>query len=105
VLTYDELARAAFDNDVHAKEHGVDAVCSIVGVDRESVTRYAEQRALRVVIAQRGAEEAARLSRQAFDKQFSTEELSDEEATLMPLLMSMSIDGVVAALRAHRNSA
>lgn len=102
MLDYNDLAQAAFDNDARSDEgvalHDIferDLNISLLGI-----RRAAQQRALRMVIMQRGPREAQRVREQAYMRQFSIEKLSGQEKAMADVLTAMWIDAAATTARA-----
>lgn len=94
-LTIDDLGVASRDNDSQAENEGLEAVLSELGIGKTGVLYVAEQRALRVILINRGL---------PFDfKKMSAVRLTRMERGLSTLLESVWIDGFTTGIRAQRN--
>lgn len=103
MIGYNDFARAAFDNDSRADEgHFLAEVFNSLGTSESDVRRAAEQRALRLVIIERGPEEQQRLADQAYARQITTETLTEEEHAKFVRYSTMWIDGCAVTLKAVR---
>lgn len=105
MIGYEDMARAAFDNDSQAAEVPFEEIVSKLGVNVEDLRGIANQRALRAVIQMRSTEEAERLVRQAYSGTFSVEKLTEEEQELLNMYAAIWIDGMMMGVRAQREEA
>lgn len=98
-ITYNQLARAAADNDYAATRLGdLPSVIRDLRLNADDTIRAADQRALRVVLIERGDSEEIR--RAALAGEFTQHELTPEEARLEQKLTLMWLDGACTAARA-----
>jgi len=108
VITRQDLARAAWDNDAVADEspgQGIPNVAHKVNTTAGAVVYVAQQRALRMVISSRGPEEAKRISDQAYANEISIEDLSEEEVERAVAYQAVWIDACFTGMRAMQSDA
>lgn len=105
MIEYEELGKAAFDNDARANEgHGIASILSSLGFHAADAVKAAEQRALRMVLAARGPHEIERMREQAYAGRYSTEELSEEEQAQLEMFKAVWIDGLAVSAQATRTA-
>lgn len=98
-ITYNQLARAAADNDYAATRLGdLPSVVRDLRFNSDDTIRAAGQRALRVLMIERGESEEVR--RMALAGEWGNVELNQQEVRLEQLFTLLWLDGVCAAARA-----
>lgn len=103
MITYTQLARAAFDNDAQADEgHGFEDIVRLLDIDLHGVIEAGSQRALRMVLQKRGPEEARRIIDQAYAGTWSVENLDNEEKAQLVQLQAAWVDGALTVTRAMK---
>jgi hypothetical protein len=104
VIGYDDLARAASDNDSRIGEGiEISAVLMSLDFDPADILSAANQRALRSILIQRGPSEINRIKDQIHGKRFVVEQLTESEEKLLILLSSVWIDGLLVTAQAIRS--
>lgn len=101
-IDYTQLARAAADNDFAAERLGdTPSVLRDLRLDSDGIDQIAEQRALRIILIQRGESEEVR--RLAHAGEFKTFQLSDAEEMRLLLLQLAWMDGAAAVAKAMQS--
>lgn len=107
MLDFDAITAAVWANDSRADE-GLDlpAIFKMLGVDESAASYIAEQRALRIVMLQRGewtAMSAERIRRDAYEQIFRKVKLTPREQGLIAVMATLWLDGFAAGVHAERN--
>lgn len=103
MLDYEALGDAAWDNDALADEgHSAPSVLTTLGADPDDTVRVAHQRALRMVLIQRGDVWAREVNRAAYEKRAGRVKLTKEEHRTVMMFAAVWLDGVCAGLRASQ---
>jgi hypothetical protein len=91
-MSLERWQEAARYTDAEAEEGGIEHVAANLGIEIETLTHVAEQRALRVILMEKGRlnypPHAVRLTR--------------DETARLALLTAMYMDGLTIGWRAHR---
>lgn len=104
-LTKSRIADAAWASDALAEEgRSLPEIVRAANVSFEDAMHVAEQRAMRLVLAQRGDMAAATLKRDAYERQMRTYHLKPNEAALMAMLQTIWLDAFLAGVRAANDA-
>ena len=100
MISYEQICTAVFDNDSRADE-GISAleIISSCGFDPQAVIKASEQRALRMVLLERGPATAERMKDQAYAKKFSVEQLDAREQDKLNIYSALWMDAFVACAK------
>jgi hypothetical protein len=104
-LTKSRIADAAWASDALADEgHTLPEIMRAANISFEDAMYVAEQRAMRLVLAQRGDTTAATLSRDAYEQRHRTYHLQPRERQMMAMLQSIWLDAFTAGVRAANDA-